>query len=174
LAAAGVLDCSLRDVVSVPLAIFDSMGGCEPVAAFIIDEALQQARGTKTRKRLEIAIEGLREAVGLCKEGGKPEFLTPLGKLADELSRALEGCDQAFATKRHGRDRDHALLLECHSFLQAELGRAVTYATLANLVNAGYEADGDPPTDPADEEQVGKNLTNFKNNNPLWPLYTSR
>lgn len=132
----------------------------------------RKARGNKTRKRLEIAIEGLREAVGLCKEGGKAEFLTPLVKLADELSRALERCDQAFATKRHGRDRDHALLLECHSFLQAELGRPVTYATLANLVNVGYETEGNPPTDPVDEEQVRKSLANFKKNNPLWLLYS--
>lgn len=134
----------------------------------------RKARGTKTRKRLKIAIEGLREAVGLCKEGGKTEFLAPLGKLADELSRALERCDQAFATKRHGRDRDHAVLLDCHAFFQAKLGRSVTYVTLANLVNAGYEADGNPPKNPVDEEQLRKNLTNFKNNNPLWPLYASR
>jgi hypothetical protein len=133
-----------------------------------------KARGAETRKRLEIAIKGLREAIGLCKEGGKTEFLLPLGILADEFSQVLERSGQAFATKRHGRDRDHVILLKCHSFLQTKLGRRVTYRTLANLVNAGYEADGNPPKEPTGEEQVRKNLTNFKKKNPLWRLYTSR
>lgn len=131
----------------------------------------RKARGTKTRKRLEIAIEGLHEAIGLCKEGGKTEFLTPLGKLADDFSNALERCSHAFATKRHGRDRDHAVLLECHSFLQAKLGQPVTNVTLANLVNAGYEADGKAPKEPVDEDQLRKNLDNFKKNNALWSVY---
>lgn len=131
----------------------------------------RKARGTKTRKRLEIAIEGIHEAIGLCKAGGRTEFLMPLGKLADDFSQALERCGQAFATKRHGRDRDHGVLLECQSSLQAKLGHPVTNVTLANLVNAGYEADGNPPREPVDEEQLRRNLDNFKKNNPLWHLY---
>jgi hypothetical protein len=133
----------------------------------------RKARGAKLKKQLEIAIEGLRAAVSLCMDGGRKELLLPLGTLADEFSQYLERCKQAFATKRHGRDRDHAMLHECHSFLQAELKQPVTYVTLANLVNAGYEADGNSLKEPVDAEQIRKNLANFKLNNPLWQVYSS-
>ena len=140
------------------------------VTAWLYEQ--RKARGAELKKQLEIAIAGLRAAIGLCMNRGK-EFALPLGKLADEFSQQLERCKQAFATKRHGRDRDHAILYECESFLQAELKQPLTYVTLANLVNAGYEADGNPPKEPVDEEQIRKNLANFKRNNPLWHLYSS-
>jgi len=133
----------------------------------------RKARGAKHKKQLEIAITGLRTAIGLCTNRGKQEFVLPLGMLADEFSQELGRCKQAFATKRHGRDRDQAILFECHSFLQAEMKQPLTYVTLANLVNAGYEADGNPPKEPASEEQIRKNLANFKRNNPLWYLFGS-
>jgi hypothetical protein len=133
----------------------------------------RKARGAKLKKQLEIAIAGLRAAIGLCRDGGYPELSSPLGILADRFSEQLGRCKQAFATKRHGRDRDHAILHECHSFLQEKLGKPVTYVTLANLVNAGYEVDGNPPKEPIDEEQIRKNLANFKRNNPLWQVYSS-
>jgi hypothetical protein len=93
--------------------------------------------------------------------------------LADEFSLVFGRCKAAFATKRHGRDRDHSFLLECQSFLRKGLGRSVSYVTLANLVNAGYEVEGDPPNEPITEEEIRKNLANFKRNNPLWRLYGS-
>ena len=133
----------------------------------------RKARGTKTKKQLETVVEGLRTAIGLCKNGGKQEFLLPLGVLADEFSQQLARCKEAFATKRHGRDRDHAILCQCHSFLEKELGRPVTYPTLTNLVNAGYEADENSPKEPIDEDLIRRNLANFKRNNALWHLFGS-
>lgn len=132
-----------------------------------------KARGAKYKEQLKIAIGGLRAAIILCAIRGNQESASSLGMLADEFSRALGRCKQAFATKRHGRNRDHSFLLECHSFLQTELRQPVTYVTLANLVNAGYEADGSPLKEPVTEEQIRKNLANFKRNNPLWRLYSS-
>ena len=141
------------------------------VSAWLYEQS--KARGAKLKKQLEIAVGGLRAAIGLCMDGGKKELLLPLDMLADEFSQQLGHCKQAFTTKRHGRDRDHAILHECRSFLQEKLGQPVTYVTLANLVNAGYESDGDPLKEPVDEEQIRKNLANFKRNNPLWHLYGS-
>ena len=141
------------------------------VTAWLYEQ--RKARGAEVKKQLEIAIAGLRAAIGLCMIRGKQEFASPLGKLADEFSEELKRCRQAFATKRHGRDRDHAILYQCESFLQAELKQPLTNVTLANLVNAGYEADGNALKEPVDEEQIRKNLANFKRNNPLWHLYGS-
>lgn len=135
--------------------------------------ARSKARGAKYKKQLEIAIDGLRAAIVLCLFRGNRESASSLEMLANEFLLELGRCKQAFATKRHGRDRDHSFLLECHSFLQRELGRRVTYATLANLVNAGFEADGNPLREPVSEEQIRKAEVNFKRNNPLWRLYGS-
>jgi len=132
---------------------------------------LSKARGAKFKKKLELAIAGLRAAIALCMIQGNQEIVLTLGKLADGFSQQLGRCKQAFATKRHGRDRDHSMLFECHSFLQKGLRHPVTFVTLANLVNAGLEADGNPPKEPVTEEQLRKNLANFKRNNPFWHLY---
>jgi hypothetical protein len=132
-----------------------------------------KARGAKYKERLKIAISGLRAAIVLCRFRDNRELASSLGMLSNEFSLELGRSKKAFATKRHGRDRDHSFLLECHSSLQAELGRSITYATIANLVNAGFEADGRDLTEPVTEEQIRKNLANFKRNNPLWRLYSS-
>lgn len=132
-----------------------------------------QRRGAKYKELLENAIGGLHAAIVLCQFRNIQEPMTTLGMLADKFSLHLGQCKKAFATKRHGRDRDHSFLFECHSFLQAELGQPITYATLANLVNAGFEADGSSLTEPVTEEQIRKNVANFKRNNPLWHLYGS-
>jgi hypothetical protein len=126
--------------------------------------AQSKARGAKYKEKLKTAIGGLRVANDLCLFRGKHELASSLGVLGDEFSQELGRCKQAFATKRHGRDRDHSFLLECQSFLRKELGRSVSYVTLANLVNAGYEAEGSPPKEPTTEDQIRKNLTNFRRN----------
>jgi len=136
--------------------------------------AQRKARGAATIKQLNTAIEGLRAAIGLCTTAGKKEFIPSLVKLLQDFSKALDSCKEAFATKRHGRDRDQGILQECHAFLEQRLGQSVTYVTLANLLNAGYEADGMSPEVPVDEGLVGKNLANFKKNNPLWHLFTPK
>ena len=91
-----------------------------------------------------------------------------LANLAIELSGQLGRCKVAFGTKRHGRDRAHSALSECRSFLKSKLNHAITCATLANLVNAGLEANGEDPDEPITEEHIRKNLANFERNNPRW------
>jgi hypothetical protein len=127
-----------------------------------------KARGARHKKKLEIAIAGLRAAIDLCTSRGNQEMASRLGKLTDEFLQELGRCKQAFGTKRRGRDRDHSVLYESHSFLESKLRQSVTNATLANLVNAGYEADGNAPKEPITDEHIRKNLTHFKRNNPSW------
>jgi hypothetical protein len=107
-------------------------------------------------------------AVDLRTSRGDQESVSQLVTLRDEFSRELGLCKQAFSTKRHGRDQAHSILFECRSFLESKLGRSITNATLANLLNAGSEANGNSPDETTTEEQVRKNLTRFKRNNPAW------
>jgi hypothetical protein len=127
-----------------------------------------RVRGIKHTKQLEIAIAGLRAAIDLSANRGNQKLALQLGTLADDFSQELGRCKQAFATKRRGRDRDHSILYECRIFLESELRQSVTNKTLTNLVNIGYEADGNPPKDPITEEHVRKNLAHFKRKNPSW------
>lgn len=151
---------------------------CATRIRFYVDEgftrwsnAQTKARGAEHKEQLHIAVAGLHAAIGLLKNRGNQQSALNLGELADEFSRELRGCKQAFGTKRHGRDRDHSILYECHSFLESELKKSITNRTLTDLVNAGYEADGTALKDPVAEEQIRKNLANFKRNNPLWRNY---
>ncbi len=128
----------------------------------------RKARGATEKKQLEIAIAGMNAAAGLYTERGNQAEAMHLGTLAIELSAELGRCKTAFATKRHGRDRAHSTLRECQLFLESHLQRAVTHATLANLMNAGYEADGNSPKNPVTEEHIRKNLAAFRRNNPVW------
>jgi hypothetical protein len=125
-------------------------------------------RGANFRRQLEIAIAGLHVAIGLYADQGNEVVAAYLREREIELSAQLERCKAAFATKRHGRDRAHSTLSECHSFLETHLGKHVTNATLANLVSAGYEADGNISKEPITEEHIRKNLATFRRNNPLW------
>jgi hypothetical protein len=127
-----------------------------------------KARGIKHKKQLEIAIAGLGVASCLLINRGNQGLATSLGVIADEFSRELGRCKQAFGTKRRGRDRDHSILYECHSFLESKLRRPVTNKTLAHLVTAGFEADGNHLKEFVTEEEIRKNLAHFKTKNPLW------
>lgn len=130
-----------------------------------------KARGAEKKRRYELAIAGLNTAVSLYLERGDQATAQCLNKLATALSQEVSSFKEAFATKPHGRDRDHSFLLECRSFLQIELGQPVTNAMLASLLNAGFEADGNPLRKPITEEHVRKNLANFERNNPHSYLY---
>jgi hypothetical protein len=125
-------------------------------------------RGVKRKKQLETAIVGLQAAKEFYEEQGNQSVAIDLGILTAELSGALDRCKLAFGLKRRGRDRDHSILDECRGFIQKSLAHSVTNKTLANLVNAGYEADDNLPKEPVIEEQIRKNLANFTRNNPLW------
>jgi hypothetical protein len=126
----------------------------------------RKARGAKHKKSLEIAIAGLKEAISLYRERGRQKEAVYLGCLAAELSGELGRSKEAFGTKRHGRDRSHLILYDCKLFLESVLGHRITYSTLANLVNASFEADGKAPEDPVTEEQLRKNLETFQDRNP--------
>lgn len=128
----------------------------------------RKVRGAKTKEHLKIAIAGLNAAVSLYKDQGKQAAATYLGNIALDLSGALGRWKEAYSTKRHGRDRAHSILHETRSFLESRLNRTVTYTTLANLVSAGYEADGKAPDNPVTEEQIWKNLSGFERKNPVW------
>jgi hypothetical protein len=128
----------------------------------------RKARGAERKKQLEIAVAGMKAAIALYTDRGNQEVVKFLGDLTIELSAALGRCKTAFATKRHGRDRAHSVLSECHAFLESQLGQSVTCATLATLVNAAYDADGNAPEEPVTEEHVRKNLAAFRRNNPFW------
>lgn len=136
------------------------------VTVYLYDQ--RKARGAKHRKQLEIAIVGLNAALELYSDRDNQPAAMYLGTMALELSAELGRCKEAYATKRHGRDRAHSTLSECRTFLESRLGQPVTCATLANLVNAGYEADGNPLDDPITEEHIRKNLAHFKRSNPSW------
>jgi hypothetical protein len=128
----------------------------------------RKARGAEYKRQFEIAIAGMYAAIVLYTDQGNQAAAMYLRTLGIELLGQLEHCEAAFATKRHGRDRAHSTLSECHLFLEAVLGQAVTFVTLANLVNAGCEADWNIPKEPITEEHIRKNLSAFKRNNPLW------
>jgi hypothetical protein len=68
------------------------------------------------------------------------------------------------------------ILHDCKVFLESVLGHRITYSTLANLVNAGFEADRKPLKDPVTEERLRKNLEAFRDRNPeavdlIAPIY---
>jgi len=99
-----------------------------------------KARGIKHKQQLETAIGGLRVASVLCSNKGNQKLASRLGALAAEFLLELAQCKHAFATKRHGRDRDHSLLLECRAFLQRELGRPVGYPIHADEMQCAITA----------------------------------
>jgi hypothetical protein len=128
----------------------------------------RKARGARYKLRLEIAIAGIHEAITLYAEQKKYEIVANLRIYETELLGGLERCKTAFAPKRHGRDRDHSILIECRCFLEEELGKRLTDATLADLVYAGLVADGNDRNELITEEHIRKNLAEFTRNNPYW------
>ena len=134
--------------------------------AFLYEQ--RKTRGRERVEQLKIAVAGLNAAVRLYEEQGNQALATYLSNLALEVSGMLERWRYAYATKRHGRDRAHLVLADGRTFLESKLGHSITYVTLANLVNAGYEADGNSEAEPVTEEQIRKNLVGFERNNPLF------
>ena len=129
--------------------------------------AKRKARGAEHKKKLETALPGLNAAASIYAARGNDVVVTHLTSLATELSEQLERCKIAFSTKRLGRDRAHSTLINCRLYLESELKHAVTNATLASLVSAGLEANGDAKH-LVTEENIRKNLSSFRRNNPWW------
>ncbi len=167
-------DC--RDLDPVVASILENARAAQMCAMLIsayVDKGVtdwlykdRKIRGDKHKKRLETAIAGINEAISLRGDRGFKDEALYLSRLAVELTAELERSQEAFGTKRHGRDRAHFILYACQSFLEIQLGQRPTYATLANLVNAGFEADGNLPQGPVTEEHVRKNTENFVSRNP--------
>jgi hypothetical protein len=134
----------------------------------------RKSRGAKHKKSLEIAIAGINKAIIIYRDRGRQKEALYLSSLAVELSGELGRSKEAFGTKRHGRDRAHFILYDCKLFLESVLGHRITYSTLANLVNAGFEADRNPPKDPVTEEQLRKNLEAFQDRNPTAVVLAAR
>jgi hypothetical protein len=134
----------------------------------------RKIRGAQHKKRLQISIAGINEAISLYRERGRQAEAVYLSTLALELSAQLGMVREAYGTKRHGRDRSHLILYDCKVFLESVLGDRITYPTLANLVNAGFEADGNLSKDPITEEQLRKNLEAFQERNPTAVALTAR
>jgi len=128
----------------------------------------RKARGARYKKRFETAIAGIQEAIYLYAEQKRYERVENLRIYETELLGCLERCKTAFAPKRHGRDKDHSILIECRCFLEGKLGKRLTDATLADLVNAGFYADGNNLNELITEEHIRKNLAAFTRNNPNW------
>lgn len=127
----------------------------------------RKARGARHKKQLEIAIRGIKEAIGIYRELGREQEAVYLSSFVIELSGRLGRSKEAFGTKRHGRDRSNLALFDCQLFLESALRQRITYATLANLVTAGFEAHGELPKEPITEEMLRKNLEHFKRRNPV-------
>ena len=135
----------------------------------------RKTRGATYKKQLMTAITGLKAAIDLYEEHGDREVQQSLVSALLCLSGQLGRVKNAFGTKRHGRDRDHTILYELWNFLERNLRQEVTFSTLATLINAGFEADEQPASRLVTEENVRKNLTNFRTNNPtLCSLVNSR
>jgi hypothetical protein len=126
----------------------------------------RKIRGAQHQKSLETAITGINEAIGLYRDRGRQAEAMYLSTFALELSAQLGMRKEAYGTKKHGRDRSHLILYDCKVFLEWALRHRITYSTLANLVNAGFEADGKTPEVPVTEEQLRKNLQAFQDRNP--------
>jgi hypothetical protein len=126
----------------------------------------RKARGAGRKKRLEIAIRGIKEAIALYRELGREQEAVYLSSFVIELSGQLGRSKEAYGTKRHGRDRSNLALFDSQLFLESALRQKITYATLANLVNAGFEAHGEVLKEPITEERMRKNLEHFKKRNP--------
>jgi hypothetical protein len=134
----------------------------------------RKMRGAEHKKRLETAIAGINEAIGLYRDLGRQTETVYLSTLAVELAAQLGKCKEAYGTKRHGRDRSHLGLYDCQLFLESALRRRITYTTLAHLVNAGFEAHRKPTKEPITEEQLRKTLEYFKTRNPAAVVLAAR
>jgi hypothetical protein len=118
----------------------------------------RKARKAGRKKQLAIAIRGIKEAIALYRELGREQEAVYLSSFVMELSGRLGRSKETCGTKRYGRDRSNLALFDSQLFLESALRQRITYATLANLVNVGFEAHGEPLKEPITEERVRKNV----------------
>jgi hypothetical protein len=121
-------------------------------------------RGKKQVARLKAAIKGIGEAVEFYLEFGNDAAASQLDSYKRDLSEKLQRGKQAYSSKRHGRDRDHTILVRLQVFLERHVGQ-VTNSTLATLVNKAMEVDNRAESERFTEETVRKNLKAFRGKN---------
>jgi hypothetical protein len=124
----------------------------------------RERRGRKQVARLKAAMKGTAEAVEFYTEFGNQTAGAQLKSYQADLSAILHRSKQAYSSKRHGRDRDHTILVRLQGFLEKHVGQ-VTNATLATLVNKAMEVDGYAGSERFTEETVRKNLKAFRGKN---------
>ena len=110
-------------------------------------------RGKKQVARLKAAIKGIGEAMEFYVEFGNQAAASQLDCYKRDLSEKLQRGKQAYSSKRHGRDRDHTILVRLQVFLERHVGQ-VTNATLATLVNKAMEVDNRAESERFTEETV--------------------
>lgn len=132
------------------------------VTAYFYQE--RQRRGRKQGARLKAGIKGFAEAIEFYAEFGNQAAVTHLEFYKSDLSAKLQRSKQAYSNKRHGRDRDHTILVRLQGFLEKQVGQ-VTNATLATLVNKAMEVDGQAASERVSEETIRKNLNAFRGKN---------
>src|SRR2546429_435791 len=128
--------------------------------------AERKARVGAYRSELVKAVDGLEAAAKLHRHRD-PARAAAWQSDAAEFEAELPRADELLDTKRHGRERDHGILDSIRQVLGKRVG-PVTLVTLANLVNAGLEADGQDDGDPVTEDDVRKALKHFLDRNPNW------
>ena len=143
---------------SAQIRLYSDLG----VTAYLRQE--RERRGRKQVATLKAAIKGIMEAVEFYTEFGNQTAASQLEYYKRDLSEKLQRSKQAYSSKRHGRDRDHTILVRLQGFLEKHVGH-VTNATLATLVNKAMELDGQAGSERFTEETVRKNLTAFRGKN---------
>jgi hypothetical protein len=125
----------------------------------------RKARMAAVERIAEQAVEGV-EFLSSLYALHDPEEAARMNTVAARLRGLRRGARKLQQTKRCGRDRYHGLLHRVHRELKSHLKQTVTYATLANVINAGFRADGRDIE--VAEESIRKNLTAFRKANPHW------
>ena len=133
----------------------------------------RERRGRQQVARLNSAIKGITEAMEFYAEFGDRTATSQLQQYRQDLAEKLQRSKQAYSSKRHGRDRDHTILIRLQTFLEKHAGQ-VTNATLATLVNKAMEVDGQAGSERFTEETVRKNLRAFRSKNPAMMTLLAR
>jgi hypothetical protein len=133
----------------------------------------RRRRGKRQVARLKAAIKGMTEAIEFYKEFRNEAATSQLEYHKGDLSAILQRSKVAYSSKRHGRDRDHTILVRLREFLQKETA-PVTNATLATLVSKAMEVDGQPDSSRISEETVRRALRSFQGRNQVMMTLVGR
>jgi hypothetical protein len=140
--------------------------------------AAKKQRAEQMRCNLRTAIAGMEAARDVYRSIAAPLLDGPTKDCALKYMSYAEFCEarsselksmigrykDVYNTKRHGRDRDHSFLEQLYRGLSSRIDTEITYAILADLINAGFETADSQEV--VDEDVLRKNLSNYRNKNP--------